>query len=163
MRIKETFVDLESYLEFAYKFIRCDKDKVWRDSDIPLLTPFFESDKNNFYEWTEDIRESFDYYLKCKDEYGDELFEIRDSCSQFSEDEIADFFFLEHPDDYLEEDEEITKDKLRISEEFLDEFVFPICFIGFIDSSFDRCGNLKSSFSDFFSLTKELECIKNGL
>lgn len=165
MRIKKLFKTESEYLDYAWSFINFDENKIWREEDLPKLQPYFDMYKNrpdksklSENEWAA-LKESMNHYDRCKEEYADELFEIRDSISQFGIRELAEFFFLEPIEtdcwDYDEDGNIIpptTRESIKISEEWKDEIIFPLYFVGWIDSSWDRFGDLKVMFSEFVSL-----------
>lgn len=169
MRIKKLFKTESEYLDYAWSFINFDKNKIWREEDLPKLKPFFDfTDEHcgESYEFNDEEKESFLYYKKCSKEYANELFEIRDSIDGFSVDELAEFFLMQHIDmnccdtdedgNDIDEDGNImpplSRETLKISEDWKDEMTFPLVFVGVIDSGFDRLGGVRMAFSDFVSL-----------
>lgn len=176
MRIKKLFKTESEYLDYAWSFMSFDENKIWREEDIPKLQPYFDTsnsrpDKSKLSEneWAT-LKESMNHYLKCKEEYADELFEIRDSISQFSMSELANFFLLEPIEtdcwDYDEDGNEIDEDgnimpptsreTIKISDDWKEEMTFPLMFVGWIDSDFDRFGKTRMAYSEFVTL-KEFE------
>ena len=168
MRIKKLFKTESEYLDYAWSFINFDENKIWREEDLPKLQPFFdftENHRGDSYELNTEERESFEYYTKCK-EYADELFEIRDSIDGVRINELIEFFLLQHIDmncydtdedgNDIDEDGNImpplSRETLKISEDWKDEMTFPLVFVGMISSSFDRYGDVRMAFSDFVSL-----------
>ena len=108
---------------------------------------------------SDEEKQSFDYCQKCKQEYADKLFEIRDSIYGFSVDELTEFFLLQHTDmNCYDTDEDgniippLSRETLKISEDWKDEMTFPLVFVGMISSSFDRYGDVRMAFSEFVSL-----------
>ena len=169
MRIKKLFKTESEYLDYAWSFINFDKNKIWREEDLPKLKPFFDfTDEHcgESYEFNDEEKESFLYYKKCSKEYANELFEIRDSIDGFSVDELAEFFLMQHIDmnccdtdedgNDIDEDGNIipplSRETLKISEDWKDEMTFPLVFVGVIDCGFDRLGSVRMAFSDFVSL-----------
>jgi hypothetical protein len=157
-----------------------DKNKIWREEDEKIMQPFFDFDKirhkietedGSFKKyWTPEIDAGYKHYQKCEQEYADALFEIRDSIHGFSPDQLAEFFLLEPIEmncyDYDEDGNDIDEDgniipplsreTIKIAEDWKEEMTFPLYFVGWIDSGFDRLGSVRMSFSDFVSL-KEFE------
>jgi len=173
MRIKKLFKTESEFLDYAWSFINLDENKIWREEDRPKLQPFFdfeEKNRGNSHKFNEEEKESFRYYNKCYEEYAKSLFEIRDSIAQFSTEKLAEFFFLEPIDmncyDYDEDGNELDRDgniipplsreTIKITEDWKEEMTFPLYFVGWIDSSWDRFGNVGMAFSEFVSL-KEFE------
>jgi hypothetical protein len=180
MRIKKLFKTESEYLDYAWSFMSFDENKVWREEDLPKLKPFFDFDKihhkietedGSFKKyWTPEIDAGYKHYAKCKEEYADELFEIRDSIAQFSTDKLAEFFLLEHietscydtDEDGNDIDEDgniippLSRETIKIAEDWKEEMTFPLYFVGWIDSSWDRFGDVCISLSEFVSL-KEFE------
>jgi hypothetical protein len=176
MRIKKLFKTESEYLDYAWSFLNFDENKIWREEDLPKLQPYFDMSNNrpdkskiSETEWAV-LKESMNHYDKCKEEYAGELFEIRDSIAQFSTDKLAEFFFLEPIAmdcyDYDEDGNELDRDgnimpplsreTIKIAEDWKEEMTFPLYFVGWIDSSWDRFGNIAMAFSEFVSL-KEFE------
>lgn len=164
MRIKKLFKTESEYLDYAWSFINFDKNKIWREEDLPKLQPFFDfCDDPNKKPSLQDCKECLEFYEKCKREYADELFEIRDSIANFRIEELEEFFFLEPIDmncwdydkDGNEIDEEgniippISRDTIKINSEFKKEIKFPLYFVGWIDSGFDRSGDFRMAYSEF--------------
>ena len=176
MRIKKLFKTESEFLDYAWSFINLDENKIWREEDLPKLQPYFDMSNNrpdkskiSETEWAT-LRESMNHYDKCKEEYAGELFEIRDSIAQFSTDKLAEFFFLEPIAmdcyDYDEDGNELDRDgnimpplsreTIKIAEDWKEEMTFPLYFVGWIDSSWDRFGSVAMAFSEFVTL-KEFE------
>lgn len=173
MRIKKLFKTESEYLDYAWSFLNFDENKIWREEDLPKLQPYFEM-KSERRKLSENERailiESMNHYVKCKEEYADELFEIKDSIAQFSTDKLAEFFLLEPIEmncyDYDEDGNEIDRDgniipplsreTIKIAEDWKEEMTFPLYFIGWIDSGWDRNGDVRMAFSEFVTL-KEFE------
>ena len=169
MRIKKLFKTESEFLDYAWSFINFDEKKIWREEDLPKLQPYFDMynnrpDKSKLSEneWAA-LKESMNHYDRCKEEYADELFEIRDSISQFDIDELSEFFFLEPIEtdcwDYDEDGNEIdedgniipptTRESIKISEEWKHEMIFPLYFVGHINCDSDRLGKFRIGFSEF--------------
>lgn len=169
MRIKKLFKTEKEYIDYAWSFINFDENKIWREEDLPKLKPYFafeEKHRGNSHQLNDKEQESFQYYQKCYKEYAQELFLMRDSIRGFNVDDFVDFFLLEQIDmncyDYDEHGNEIDEDgniipplsreSLKISEDWKEEMSFPLVFVGWLDSGFDRFGSVRMSFSDFVSL-----------
>jgi hypothetical protein len=163
MNIKKLFQNEQEYLDYAWRFVNPNRNVIWRETDLPLLEIFFKARRD--IPWTDVEKVAYDHYLKCKEEYADEMFEIRDACMQFEINELTDFFFLENVDvecwDYDEDGNEIDEDgnimqpisreSLKINKDFEEEFVFPLVFVGTIQSDYDRLGSIRLSISNFVS------------
>lgn len=130
--------------------------KVWRDKDLPLLEPFFKWDKtrnSGESSMTEEEGKSFDHYMKCRKEYADRLFEIRDSVDHFREDQILEAFGYEHEEEIYEDDKDCyctnpvsmgnkpTKDLLNLT--------YPVIAVVWIESDSDRMGKTGVCCVDF--------------
>jgi hypothetical protein len=169
MRIKKLFNTEAEYLDYAWSFIDFDENKVWRKEDLPKLKPFFvfeEKHRGNSYKLNKEEKASFEYYRKCHEEYAKYLFEIRDSIRGFPTDQLAEFFLLEPVDmncwdtdedgNELDEDGNImpplSRETIKVSETLKEEMTFPLYFVGWIDSSWDRFGSVRMTFSEFVSL-----------
>jgi hypothetical protein len=50
----------------------------------------------------------------------------------------------------------LSRETIKIAEDWKEEMTFPLYFVGSIDSSWDRFGNVAMAFSEFVSL-KEFE------
>jgi len=177
MRIKKLFKTESEFLDYAWSFINFDENKIWREEDLPKLQPYFDMynnrpDKSKLSEneWAA-LKESMNHYDRCKEEYADELFEIRDSIAQFTTYELAEFFLLEPIDDNggwsscsgydddgneLDEDDNIipptTRESIKISEEWKHEMIFPLYFVGHINCDSDRLGKFRIGYSEFLTL-----------
>jgi hypothetical protein len=169
MRIKKLFKTESEYLDYAWSFLNFDENKIWREEDLPKLKPFFDFEKKhrgNSYELNEEEKESFEYYKKCHEEYAKDLFEIRDSIRGFSTEQLVEFFLLEPinmscydtDDDGNEIDEygniilSLSRETIKISEAWKEDMTFPLYFVGWIDSSWDRYGSVHMAFSEFVNL-----------
>jgi hypothetical protein len=169
MRIKKLFKTESEYLDYAWSFMSFDENKIWREEDLPKLQPYFDFEEKhcgNSHKLNKKEKESFDYCQKCKHEYADVLFEIRDSIRGFPIDQLAEFFLLEHIEmDCYDTDEDgndidedgniippISRETIKISSDWKEEMTFPLYFVGWIDSSWDRFGDVRMSFSEFVSL-----------
>lgn len=176
MRIKKLFKTESEYLDYAWSFMSFDENKIWREEDEKIMKPFFDFDKirhkvqdeeGSFKKyWTPEIDAGFKHWQKCKEEYADKLFEIRDSISQFNIGELAAFFLLEPIEmdcwDYDEDGNEIDEDgnimpptsreTIKIASDWKEEMTFPLYFVGWVDSDCDRFGKCRVSFSEFVSL-----------
>lgn len=176
MRIKKLFKTESEYLDYAWSFMSFDENKIWHEEDEKIMMPFFNFDKirHNIQDeegsfkkhWTPEIDAGFKHWEKCREEYANELFEIRDSISQFNIGELAEFFFLEPIEmdcyDTDEDGNEIDQDgnimpptnreTIKIASEWKEEMTFPLYFIGWIDSDYDRFGKSRVLFSEFVSL-----------
>jgi hypothetical protein len=176
MRIKKLFKTESEYLDYAWSFINFDENKIWREEDLPKLQFYFDMNRDrpdisklSEIEWAT-LKESVAHYDKCKEEYAGELFEIRDSISIFSTNQLAEFFLLESIDmDCCDADEDgneldkdgniippLSRETIKITEDWKEEMTFPLYFVGWIDSSRDRYGSVRMAFSEFVSL-KEFE------
>ena len=176
MRIKKLFKTESEYLDYAWSFINFDENKIWREEDEKIMKPFFDfnkirhkvQDEEGAFKkyWTPEIDAGFKHWEKCKEEYADALFRMRDSIRGFPLEDFVEFFLLQHIDmncydtdedgNDLDEDGNImpplSRETLKISEDWKDEMTFPLVFVGLIDSGFDRFGNVRMAFSDFVSL-----------
>lgn len=169
MRIKKLFKTESEYLDYAWSFISFDEKKIWREEDLPKIQPFFdfeEKNRGNSHKFNKEEKESFRYYNKCYEEYAKNLFEIRDSISGFPPDQLAEFFLLEHIEtscydtdedgNDIDEDGNImpptSRETIKIASDWKEDMTFPLYFVGWIDSSWDRFGSVRMSFSEFVSL-----------
>lgn len=160
MYIKQLIKDEQSYWEFVWPFIERSSNpnlSLWREEDLPKLQPFFNaqgrSRSGDKMEWTPEVKESFDYYQKCREEYGDKNTEVRDAVSQFSPEEVLDAFGYQVPeyDDSDDDGVDYVKDKpLPLDKDF--DVTFPFVVVGEISSGFDRLGNIKIFAVHFVSL-----------
>lgn len=169
MRIKKLFQTEIEYLDYTWSFINFDKNEIWREEDLPKLKPYFDFEgkhRGNSHQLNDEEKESFQYYQKCYKEYAQKLFLMRDSIRGFNVDDFVEFFFLQYIDmncyDVDEDGNEIDEDgnimpplsreSLKISEDWKEEMTFPLVFVGWLDSGFDRFGSVRMSFSEFVSL-----------
>ncbi len=142
MYIKQLIKNEDQYWNFVWPFVEWSIDSnrsLWRAEDYPKLKPFFDIQNHRSGDWTPEVRASFDFYEKCRKEYGDKNKEMRDAVRQFSPDDVLDGFGYHPP---LDEEEELSKDKrLSLNEDFGAKFPFVI--IGEISCGFDRLGDIK--------------------
>jgi hypothetical protein len=106
------------------------------------LQPFFDAQKGAYgdIEWTQEVKDSFDFYQKCCAEYGDKNTELRDAVSKISADSILEAFGYEIPE-YDEEEGDCEKDKpLKLDKDF--DATFPFVVIGDIHCGWDRSGDI---------------------
>jgi hypothetical protein len=166
MRIKKLIKSEEELIRFAAKFIFPD-EKIWREDDLPILEPFFEYSSGKM-DRNMDEREKagYLYYEKCREDYADELFDIRDSVANLNLTNICNAFFIEvpnmdcwdHDDDGNEIDEEgnimppFDIKHLKVEEEWKEELKYPLVLIGAVDSDFDRSGPMAMISIDFVCL-----------
>ena len=173
MHIKKLFKTEEEYLDYAWLFMSFDENKIWKEEDLPKLQLFFDvreydipaSDNMSEKDLTA-FRESMAHYHKCSEEYANELFEIRDAIRQFSINKLAEFFLLEKIEmDCYDSDENgndldeegniippISRETIKIADDWKEKVIFPLIFVGYIHSGFDRFGKSAVAMSDFVSL-----------
>jgi hypothetical protein len=150
MYIKQLIKDKGQYWNFVWQFVEwaTNPDRsLWRDEDYPKLQPFFAAQqRGTSIQWTEEVQKSFDFYDKCRKEYGDDNATIRDAMRQFSPDDVLEGFGFEINMD----DEEYEKDiPLELHKDF--EATFPFIVIGEISSEFDRLGKIRTLAINFVS------------
>ena len=129
-------------LAYSYLRFKCGDDSIWREEDLPKLQPFFKySDKchGNFRAMTQDEKDSFYYYEKCRKEYNDELTEKRDSVLYIDENTLIKSFGYELPSDEDENGDEIdieidadTPLKSAI------DLTYPCVCVNWLESGYDR-------------------------
>ena len=142
MYIKQLIKDKEHYWEFVWPFINWANNpnrSLWREEDYPKLKPFFDMQNRN-EEWPQEVKESFDFYQKCREEYGEKNTELRDAVSKFSAESILEAFGYKIPEYNDDNEEEYNKDEpLSLDEDF--DATFPFVVIGDISCEWDRCGD----------------------
>jgi|688.fasta_scaffold45535_6 hypothetical protein len=170
MIIKKLFRNKEEYLDYAWLLINPDREKIWKEEDLPLLEPFFKatSGGKRDFEWTDEIKESFDHYTKCRTEYADDRTEMRDDLCNFDTNDLHAFFFLQPFDesccDIDDQGNEIdengnilppfARESLSINKEYEETMRFPLFFTGTIGNSWTRDGNINYCQSEFVSLSE---------
>lgn len=140
MFIKQLIKNEQEYWEFVWPFIDWSNDpnrSLWREEDLPKLKPFFDM-QNRHEEWTQEVKESFDFYKKCSEEYGDKNKELRDAVSRISADDLLEAFGYELPEYDDEEDYYTTKPPF--DKDF--DATFPFVVIGDIHCGWDRAGDI---------------------
>ena len=103
-------------------------------------------------EWTEEIKKSFDFYISCKEKYGEYRAEVRDSVGQFSHDELLEVFGFKYQPEMDENGDEL---EVPLEKQELDMEItgnFPFVIIGELESTWDRGGDFKISTIQFVSL-----------
>jgi hypothetical protein len=168
MRIKQLFNNQEEHLDYVWSLMNVKDDGIWNKEDLPKLAPFFKYSEIHPRErvMNEDEKASFDFYQKCSAEYADKRLEILNGVNGFEIDEIAEYFGLtplemscydtdENGND-IDEDGNImppvSRETITISEEFLEEYNYPLIMVGAIDSGWDRCGDFKMAYLDCVSI-----------
>lgn len=160
MFIKKLCNTKEEYIAFATDLINRKEhsnQEVWRAEDMPKLQPFFAWEQQNHHNdrepWTPEVKASFEHYEKCRKEYAEELFEIRNSLENIPIESLLDSLYFKDRFgwEHQEEMEEKYPDdwEARMDAEgfpyILDEeeftYKFPVIVIGGMDSGFDRSGN----------------------
>lgn len=163
MQIKKLFLNEREYLDYAWSIINFDSQRIWREEDLPRLRPYFDyCNHDRSDKVSKDVKDSAIFYKKCYEEYAKNLLDIRDSIMGFSREELFEFFFLEAPVTDCYEDKDgnevdengeiippISREILKISDAYKQEMVFPLTFVGWIESDRDRFGKSRVSFSEF--------------
>lgn len=147
MFIKQLINSEREYWDYVWQFLDWSNNpyrSLWRDEDLPKLKPFFDAQNMilaHSIEWTQEVKESFDFYQKCVAEYGDKNRELRDAVSHISSDDILGAFGYELPEYNEDEDEDYGKDKpLPLEKDF--DATFPFVVIGDIHCGWDRSGDI---------------------
>ena len=121
--------------------------EAWKKEDRPLLEPYFKWNKRiggNSVDnpMTEEERKSFDHYIKCYNEYAQDLFAIRDMTKHYGYDDILNAFGYEHEEELFEDDTECyvknpltetskpNKDLLNLE--------YPVVAVVWIESDYNR-------------------------
>lgn len=137
MDIHKKFNSLQEYTDFFLELISWKSHKsLWKESDLPLLEPFFDFSNNrhlNNGPMTEEQKLSFDHYLKCRKDYADENVDMRDSIIGVNEYNLADAFCFKEIED---EDGNVLEYVLEDN-----DLEFPLVVTGYIDSDYDRSGS----------------------
>lgn len=143
MYIHQLIQNKEEYWKLAWPLIDWAGDcrrSLWREEDYPKLMPFFneQAKMHSGMAWTPAVIESFDFYKKCCEEYGDARKELRDAVSQFTPEDIIDAFGFNLPEDEDEYGEHLP---LTLADDF--DTAFPFIVVGDVDSGFDRLGKIR--------------------
>ena len=140
--------------ELAWKYIdfRINSKQIWKDEDYPLLKPFFDysnalyvSGKNPKQTMSPEISKSFDYYEKCRKEYADELFYLRDAVKEINSGDLCRSFGYNYNDD-----EGLMK-KINLIDE-IPELSYPVIAVLYIESSYDRNGPMGTCIVEYVEL-----------
>ena len=160
MVFKKLFRTRDEYFDYVWKFIAVADGNIWKDEDHPHLQLFFNN-QHTSEDWTPEIKASYDYYTKCYESYAWELFTIRDAKRLFNEAEVYKFFNISYNTEadydeegnYIDPDGNIILEDTRENMAFEDEdFIFPIVFVGWMESSWDKAGDGRVMFSQIVSL-----------
>lgn len=140
MEIHKKINSKKEYIEyFQYLIAKKNSTQIWRDEDLPLLQPFFDAsiykEKNS---WSEEVKLSFDHYQKCREEYANELFDIRDSLDQIDECSLADAFGFNIVE--IDEDDDGLVPIIEYEYVLDTNHEYPLIITGYIDSGYDRMG-----------------------
>jgi len=170
MRIKKILRNKEELFDFAWEFINIDNKEVWKPEDKKIIQPFFDysnySNGRPERKMNEAECAAFDHYTKCREEYADRAFEIRDAVKQIDPETLYSFFLLEPPImecwDFDENGNDIdeqgniippeSREGLRLIEDLVEEVSFPLCLVGVLISDSDRLGNIAMCFSQIVTL-----------
>lgn len=140
MFLKQLINNRQEYWEYVLPFIEWSNNpnrSLWREEDLPKLKPFFDNQRNS--NWTQEVKESFDFYQQCCAAYGDKNKELRDAVSRIDASSILEAFGYEIPD--YEEDEEYAVNKpLPLAKDF--DATFPFIVTGDIHCGWDRSGDI---------------------
>ena len=148
MYIKQLVKNKEEYWKLVWPFINWSQNpeqSLWREEDRPKLEPFFKV-QNREGNWPQEIKDSFDFYLKCHEEYGKNNAEMRDSVSRLAACDILNAFGYNH--DYQEED--YTEENPPLLS--MEGFSFPFVVVGDLTCGWDRSGKYSFMAINFVSL-----------
>lgn len=147
MNIKKLFQNEKEYIDY-FNFLLDMKhiQSLWNPEDYPKLEPFFNASRKPKVEWTDEINNSFDFYMKCNKDYADERSQYRDSLSNIDDYDLA---YVMGFDVVTDLDNDDAEDEYSLSE----ELKFPLLLIGSIDSGFDRSGNF--GYCSLYKVNKE--------
>ena len=162
MDIHKKFSCIQEYTDFVTELLNWTNSNksLWKEEDLPKLKPFFDfsrnkqTNKNYSGIWTDTIQDSFEYYNKCSELYGQKNAEMRDSLSRININDLISAFYFKHK--YSDEECEDNEDLLNNNEIVLDDFPysFPLIVTGVIESGFDRIGDLSMLMIRFVSLSE---------
>ena len=132
---------------------------IWEEEDLPRLQPFFDwngeregAGKN----MPPEVRESFDYYMTKHEEAGEKK-DRKDLCGEIEEEKLIEILgFI--PPEPIEEDEDgnvtypnVSADtELELNEAY--EISYPCVMVYYLETAWDRTGQMVLSFVDFLSL-----------
>lgn len=139
--------------------------KVWRDEDLPVLTPLFEfqagerkmSDLSS--EQRDEVIAGLDRWEKAKTDYADALFAQRNAVAQFGIHDLADIFgyelvCAEGADSVtVTVEESVLKTQIKSTE----NLEYPVVIVAFLESGWDRQGDYSLSVVDYVSLYEMTE------
>jgi len=149
MYLKQLINSRQEYWEYVLPFIEWSMDpnrSLWREEDLPKLKPFFDNQNNLVVSkesnpWTQEIKDSFDFYKECCAAYGDKNKEMRDAVSKLSDGDILEAFGFEIPECNDDEDENYTlSNPPPLAEDF--DATFPFVVIGDMHCGWDRSGDI---------------------
>ena len=154
MNIHQLFKTREEYIEYFLKIVNIhDHPEVWREEDLPKLKPYFSYNKEcqgRPLPMSDEVVKSFDYYLQCKKEYADALFELKRATEYFDIHDLCDAFgFVITNEDNEEDDKNDVPYKYELASDFIPEF--PMIAVGAIECDRDRNGKFQAVVMDFVS------------
>lgn len=131
--------------KLAYSYIRfkCGEDEIWREEDLPKLSPFFKYSKecrgDNFRPMTTEEQESFRYYDRCESMYADANATKRDAVLNISFDSLVRAFGYKIPSDEDDNGDEIdTEFGEDTPLESSLTLTYPCVCVTWIESCYDR-------------------------
>ena len=148
MIIKKLIQSKEDWLKFVKEgFIshKLGDGDVWKKEDLPKLQAFFNV-KSSSRSLTAEEHASFMHYQKCREDYADALFDLRDCLSGFHVEELVDYLgcYWDVPE---ETEDDYNIEELKVNEDFNQEF--PAVVVIVINSDTDRLGDVRMFFMEF--------------
>lgn len=132
--------ELRGYVKYLIKY-RQTKN-LWNLEDRPKLQPFFNA-QHSQGEWTNEIRESFEFYKKCLEKYGETRSQLKWDLEKIPEDEIWQAFGYAGVIDNHKHDHELDP-----------SITFPVIFAGFMEAGGDRVGDYCNVAMDWVCLSE---------
>ena len=150
--------------KYFWSFLRhqLSEDSVWKPEDRPLLEPYFKYSRlgglPDHRMMNNEEFKSFTYWKKCRKEYADELFEVRDSLRNIHTDDLVKAFGYEIP---IGEDNEDDDYDFKKSLKSAIELNYPAICVNWIESGYNRGSKEAICAVDYVEL-KEFELKPTG-
>jgi hypothetical protein len=153
MTIKKLVNTEQEYVDWVKETFlseRIGTKGIWRKEDLPKLEAFFKfSESREQRAMTPEESESFEYYRKCYEEYGEKASELQNILKSFDFEELVDYFVLKLDEPLGEDGEPLNQHEYNIDHVVFDRedcepVSYPMVAVLHIDSGWDRVGDYKA-------------------
>lgn len=155
MIIHKRFDTPDEYKSYFLKFLKYSREDedIFKPEDYEIIKPFFDVLKSKDMS-SQAAQYGFEHWQKCRLEYANELFEIREDCAnKFSSEELATIFGFYDKNERFETDEEYLQndEEYSVEWEFGEDVEFPMIAVGRIEFNFNHRDEYKIGYLHFIS------------